>query len=93
MAWGVQEGIRQPQANRLAGWPPLMAVSGVACTQGIEGLGMVDPGDSLGTPCHGHPLPYAHARLLYFPSRDDVGVSGFLYYRGIWHGVSNGVVR
>jgi hypothetical protein len=41
MAWGVQGGIRWPQAARL---------------QGVEGSGMAGPGENLGspwnTPCH-----------------------------------------
>jgi hypothetical protein len=41
MAWGIQGGRRQPHTA----WA---GRTGVACLQGIEGLGMAGPGESLG---------------------------------------------
>jgi hypothetical protein len=49
----IQRGRRRPQATRFAGGLPrngLKAVLGVARPQGVEGLGMAGPGETLGCP-------------------------------------------
>jgi hypothetical protein len=62
-AWGLQVARRWPQTACPAGDPtpvgPHKAVSGVARPQGVEGLGMACPSDTLGV--YSHPLPNASA--------------------------------
>jgi hypothetical protein len=51
--WGVQGGRRRPQVACREGWPPgngSKIVLGVVRPQGIEGLGMTGPGETLGSP-------------------------------------------
>jgi hypothetical protein len=90
-AWGVQGGRRRPQAARpvggQAGRPPHMAVSGVAQPQGVEGSGMADPGETLGSPWPPHAIcpcsnaspgaipkaPSGMAQLSQDNNDDDVG--------------------
>jgi hypothetical protein len=45
----VQKGRRRPQATGHS-WNSHKAVSGVARPQGIDGSGMVGPGETLGSP-------------------------------------------
>jgi hypothetical protein len=47
---GVEDGRRLPASR--AGYPSSgrKAISGVACLQGLEGLGMAGPGTTLGSP-------------------------------------------
>jgi hypothetical protein len=52
--WGVQEGITWLQDACPAGRPP----SGVACPQGVKGLGMVGPDETFESPWP--PLAYAY---------------------------------
>jgi hypothetical protein len=52
---GIQGGRRWPQATRPAGGPPPPTIRpygrlGVARPQGVEGLGMAGPGETLGSP-------------------------------------------
>jgi hypothetical protein len=50
MAWGIQKGRRRPQAALSAGGRPQKAVSEVVSTQGVEGLCMASPGETLESP-------------------------------------------
>jgi hypothetical protein len=62
-------------------------VSGVACPLGIEILGMASPGEYLGSPVHGHQLPYAHVRNPFLDvfqwglDEDEKGLDG---YEHVW---------
>jgi hypothetical protein len=47
MAWGVQKGRSRPQGRPRNGHK---AISGVAHPQGVEGLGMAGPGETLRSP-------------------------------------------
>jgi hypothetical protein len=53
MAWGIQgvEYVQRPPALR-AGRPRngIKTTFGVACSQGVEGLGMAGPGETLESP-------------------------------------------
>ena len=75
MAWGVQKGRRRPQAASPAGWPAAAACSSKpAGPQGVEGLGMAGPLETLGSLWLAH-MPMQAPRVLATLTQDEVGIS------------------
>jgi hypothetical protein len=61
MAWDVQKSRGQTQVVPFAGGPPVndhKAVLGLACPQGVDGLGMAVLGETIRSPWP--PLAYAY---------------------------------
>jgi hypothetical protein len=70
LAWGVQKGRRRPQAACPAGGHTRNsreAILGMACLQGILGLGMIGPGETFGSPWPSH-AKYSCPLLTQFES-------------------------
>jgi hypothetical protein len=69
-AWGIQGARRRLQAAHSARGPP----PGVACPQGAEGLGMVGPGETLGSPWIPLPIRACIKEFFLFPFLDSFSI-------------------